>query len=250
MSLCRSLALACLFSTLVSPLAGAKALPPTSLPMVPGDLQSTPQGERIALQGGRSLLWPRQGPLTLQGPNDAVLFQVDLGGKAKRSSGAEALGLEVEETDLGGGTPGKKKYLSGKQAPTGRRLDSAALPGTPSAAEAGQSQRSEVGGIPITTTLFPNGASVWKIEWPAYTEEIYFDKKKSLVSATQTRQQGGLTASLQQYADGSYLRNYSQAAGTFRVTYDANDRSYRLSFANSQGDILAELDCGETCTED
>lgn len=249
MSLCRSLALACLFSTLVSPHAGAKALQPTSLPMVPGDLQSTPQGERIALQGGRSLLWPRQGPLTLQGPNDAVLFQVDLGGTAKRSGGAEALGLEVEETDLGR-RAGQEEI---SQRETGADRTEAGLGGAPR-----HPQRRGGGAKPAKRGRrhphhhHPLSQRRQRLEdrMAGLHRRNLFRQEKEPGQRHPDPPAGGLTASLQQYADGSYLRNYSQAAGTFRVTYDANDRSYRLSFANSQGDILAELDCGETCTED
>jgi len=246
----RTFTLGCCILLLLFSSAYAKDLPIVKDRVLPGELRASSQGDRIYLEGGKSLFWPPQGPLILRGSDGKTLDQVDLSGSAKRQSGAEALGLQVEEVDLGGSMSGKKKYLSGKKAPTGRKLDAGALSTGPNSAEAGQIQKVTVGGIPMSTTSYPNGSSLWHIEWPSYSEDIYFDKKKTLVSDLQSHQQGTTKVSLQQYADGSYLRNYQKAGGTFRVTYDANDQSYRLSFANAQGDLLRELRCETTCSED
>jgi len=228
--------------------AGAKEKGSAPVAAAPGDLRVSGQGTLIFLDEGRRLTWPAQGPLLLQDAKGQVLAQVDLSAKASRQSGAEAMGLTVEETDLGGSLSGKKKYLSGKKAPTGRRLG--ALPDAGLPAEAGTTTQSSVMGVPITTVAYPNGASLWRFEWPGFTEEIFFDKKKSMVHNRQMRKLGGTTVTLQQYADGSFLRHYRQAAGEFSVTFDANDRSYRLVFANAQGETMSEWNCEETCAQE
>jgi len=97
---------------------------------------------------------------------------------------------------------------------------------------------------------FPNGASQWKIEWPGFTEEIFFDKKKSMVSDQQTRKIGAYTVTVKQFADGSFMRHYQNAAGAFGLTFDANDQSYRLVFANADGETLSEWNCEATCSQD
>lgn len=237
-------------SLLLPAIPQAKEKSPLKKEAVPGEFRSGPQGASIALEGGKTLDWPSQGPLVVRGADGKSLYQLDLRGSVKRQSGAEAMGLEVEEVDLGGSRTEKKKYLSGKKAPTGRKLDAAALSAGPNTAEAGQVQKAVVGGVPIVTTTYPNGSSLWHLEWPNFSEDIYFDRRKTMVSDLQSRQQDGVKISLQQFSDGSYQRNYQKNAGTFRVTYDANDQSYRLSFANAQGDLLAELSCETTCSED
>ncbi|MCC6272819.1 MAG: hypothetical protein IT572_05085 [Deltaproteobacteria bacterium] len=228
--------------------AVAKEKGPATVAAAPGDLRASGQGTLIFLDEGRRLAWPAQGSLLLQDARGQVLAQVDLRAQASRQSGAEAMGLTVEETDLGGSLSGKKKYLSGKKAPTGRRLG--ALPDAGLPAEAGTTTQSAVMGVPITTVAYPNGASLWRFEWPGFTEEIFFDKKKSLVHNRQTRKLGGTTVTLQQYADGSFLRHYRQSGGEFGVTFDANDRSYRLVFANAQGETVSEWNCEETCAQE
>lgn len=228
--------------------AGAKEKSPSPAAAAPGDLRVLGQGTLIILDEGRRLTWPAQGPLTLQDAKGEVLARVDLQARASRASGAEAMGLTVEETDLGGSLGGKKKYLSGKKAPTGRQLG--ALPDAGLPAENGTTTRSSVMGIPITTVAYPNGASLWRFEWPGFTEEIFFDKKKSMVHNRQTRKLGGTAVTLQQYADGSFLRHYRRDAGEFSVTFDANDRSYRLVFANAQGETVSEWNCEESCAQE
>ncbi len=240
-------ALALLLFPPAAPAAKDKSSHATA-PAAPGDLRASGQGTQIFLDEGRRLTWPAQGPLTLQDATGEVLARVDLRARASRASGAEAMGLTVEETDLGGSLGGKKKYLSGKKAPTGRRLG--ALPDAGLPAEAGTTTQSSVMGVPITTVAYPNGASLWRFEWPGFTEEIFFDKKKSMVHNRQTRKLGGTTVTLQQYADGSFLRHYRQDAGEFSVTFDANDRSYRLVFANAQGETVSEWNCEETCAQE
>jgi len=235
---------------LSSGLAHAKDKPKTEIPALPGELRSTANGTQIFLEAGRSLLWPSQGPLVLKGPEGVVLAQVNLSMKASHVSGAEAMGLNVEEVDLGGALSQKKKYLNSKKAPTGRGLDANSLKESAQVPEAGSTSKTMVQGVPFTITAFPNGASQWKVEWPEFTEEIFFDKKKSMVSDQQTRRSGAYTVTLKQFADGSYMRHYQNTSGAFGLTYDANDQSYRLVFANAEGETLSEWNCESTCTQD
>lgn len=234
--------------TILSSLTSLSAAETSAPPAAPGELRASNQGTLIYLDEGRRLLWPAQGPLLLQDAKGSSIAQIDLRSKVARQSGAEAMGLTVEETDLGGSMNGKKKYLSGKKAPTGRRLGALPEAGLPN--EAGTSTEAVVQGIPITTIAYPNGASLWKFVWPGFTEEIFFDKKKSMVHNRQTRKLGGTTVTLQQYADGSFLRHYQQTSGEFSITFDANDRSYRLVFANAQGETVSEWNCEGTCAQE
>lgn len=236
-----------IFCFFITP-AFAKGKSAPAMPAIPGDMRDSAQGLQIFVDGGRRLLWPTQGALVLQDAQGTVLAQVDLRAKVTRQSGAEALGLTVEETDLGGSLSGKKKYLSGKKAPTGRRLG--ALPESGLPKESGNTVETIVQGVPVSTVNFPNGASLWKFTWPSFVEEIFFDKKKSMIHNRQTRKLGNVAYTLQQYADGSFMRHYQGSSGEFSVTFDANDRSYRLVFANSEGETLRELNCEESCTEE
>ncbi|MCE9626143.1 MAG: hypothetical protein K8R69_11960 [Deltaproteobacteria bacterium] len=231
-------------------LVHAKDKAKIEIPALPGELRSIGGGTQIFLEGGRSLLWPSQGPLVLKGPEGAVLAQVNLSARASHVSGAEAMGLNVEEVDLGGALSQKKKYLNSKKAPTGRGLDASSLKGPAQVPEAGSTSKTLVQGVPFTITAFPNGASQWKVEWPGFTEDIFFDKKKSMVSDQQTRRVGAYTVTLKQFADGSFMRHYQNAAGAFGLTYDANDQSYRLVFANAEGETLSEWNCESTCAQD
>ena len=237
-----------ILSYLFLPSAFAKGKTGTALPASPGEMRESAQGLQIFVDGGRRLLWPSQGALVLQDTQGSVLAQVDLREKVTRQSGAEAMGLTVEEVDLGGTLSGKKKYLSGKKAPTGRRLG--ALPESSLPKESGNTIEAVVQGIPVTTVNFPNGASLWKFAWPSFVEEIFFDKKKSMVYNRQTRKLGSVAYTLQQYADGSFSRHYQRSSGEFSVIFDANDRSYRLIFANPEGETVQEWNCEETCTEE
>lgn len=215
------------------------------LPPLPGEVI----GQRIYFETGRVLDWPSQDLLVLRGPEGRVLASVDLLGKASKESGTEALGLEVEEADLGG-SANSKKYLGGKKAPKGRRLDGAALAGKPTVDEAGQSKSATRQGIPITTLTYPNGAYLIKFQWPDFIEEVYFDRRKTMVYNQQTRRHGAFTVSLKQFGDGSFSRVYQGPRGELSYTYDANDKSYRFSFQNSQKESLLELNCQETCVSE
>lgn len=222
----------------------AKSSAPTDQNIYPGELRWNGSSAVIYLDAGRQLLWPAQGPLSLSAGGQN-LAKIDLGAAVQKETGTEALGLSVEETDLGGSLSSKKKYLSGKKAPTGRRLSPAALPtGTDGA---GQETQSVIDGVTLSTIQYPNGASLWKWQWPGYREELFFDKKKSLVYNRQLSVNGGMQISLQQFADGSFRRQYQGKNGIFDYVYDANDASYRLSFANPQGEIVSEWSCEQNC---
>src|SRR5215831_8256171 len=150
--------------------ASAKATGFQPFAAAPGELHLGGEGARIFLEAGRTLLWPNQGLLVLEGPDGAVLAKIDLQAKAVRKNGAEAMGLNLEEADLGGSLS-SKKYLKGKKSPVGRSLGSGELGGVPASGEAGQTNRSVVQGIPISIVSYPNGSSFWKLEWPNFTEE-------------------------------------------------------------------------------
>ncbi|HKY63901.1 MAG TPA: hypothetical protein VJR29_10810 [bacterium] len=227
-----------------TPLA-AKDKAAAALPPLPGELRSGSGGAQIFLEKGRSLLWSEQGQLSLRDAKKAVLAEVSLSDKAAHESGAEAMGLAVEETDLGGSMSSKKKYLSGKKAPTGRRLAAGSVGGAP--LEGGNEQKSVVDGIPMTWISYSNGSSLWRIQWPDREEELFFDRKRTLIYNQQTRKQGPFAVTLKQFADGSYQRYFQRDSGEVQVIFDTGDTSYRVAFLNAKGEVLRELDCAETC---
>jgi hypothetical protein len=191
------------------------------------------------------LEWPTGGRATLRGADGGVLANVDPQSVAIKESGTEALGLDVEETDLGGAAGNAKKYLGGKKTPRGRALDAQALAGKSS--EPGKSETATVQGIPITTISYPNGAFLMKWEWPELREELYFDRRRSLIYNEQSRKAGPWQVTLKQFGDGSFSRNYQDERGGLTYTYDANDQSYRFSFYNAKGETTQEVVCQETC---
>ncbi|HKX12046.1 MAG TPA: hypothetical protein VJP40_02750 [bacterium] len=238
----KSLALLMLLAA--APLA-AKEKAGVSLPPLPGELRGGSGATQIYLEGGRTLLWSEQGQLSLRDAKKAVLAEVSLSAKASHQSGAEAMGLAVEETDLGGSMSSKKKYLSGKKAPTGRRLAANSVGGAP--LEGGQEQQGTVDGIPMTWISYSNGASLWRIQWADGEEELFFDRKRSLIYNQQSRKRGAFTVTLKQFADGSYQRYFQRDLGEVQVIYDIDDTSFRIAFLNAKGETLRELNCGETC---
>ncbi len=236
--------LSLLFLLAAAPTA-AKEKPAASLPPLPGELRSGSGGTQIYLEGGRTLLWSEQGGLSLRDAKKAVLAQVSLSAAAAHQSGAEAMGLTVEETDLGGSMSSKKKYLSGKKAPTGRRLAAGSVGGAP--LEGGQEQKGTVDDVPMTWISYSNGSSLWRIQWAEHEEELFFDRKRSLIYNQQSRKQGPFAVTLKQFADGSYQRYFQRESGEVQVIFDAGDTSFRIAFLNAKGETLRELNCGETC---
>jgi hypothetical protein len=203
-------------------------------------------GLQILLEGRRLLRWNREDTVTVLDASGKSLLQVSLLSSAVRESSAEALGVNVEETDLGG-TRGSKRYLDGKKKPSGRSFDAGALAeGTEGGA--GQEQKSSVGGIPLSIRQFPSGASLWRFQWPGETEEIFFDKKKTLIHSQTTRETAGLTVTLTQWAEGSFARQYRRGDAGVTVTYDDNDGSTLFEFFNQKGQPIAQLNCREECS--
>ncbi|HCU26124.1 MAG TPA: hypothetical protein DF383_14000 [Deltaproteobacteria bacterium] len=229
----------CFFLTF-STAASAKSSRSSTPAALPGALQWNGSDAIITLDAGRRLLWPSRGPLILSDASGAFA-KIDLSGQVQKESVAEALGIKVEETDLGGSSSGQKKYLSGKKIPVGRSLNISSLPSA--TAEAGQESSSMVQGVPLRLTLYPNGSSLWKWQWPDFLEEVFFDKRKGFVYNRQERRSGSMEIALQQFADGSFRRQYRNASGIFDYVFDSNDGSYRLSFANPAGEIVAEWTC-------
>ena len=223
----------------------AKEKAATALPPLPGEIRSASGGIQIYLEGGRVLNWSDQGSLTLRDAKKTVLAEVVLSAKARHESGAEAMGLAVEETDLGGSMSAKKKYLSGKKAPTGRTLAAGAVGGAP--LEGGQEQKATVDGVPMTWISYSNGSSLWRIDWGNREEELFFDRKRTLIYNQQSRKQGPYSVVLKQFADGSYQRYFQRDSGEVQVIFDSGDMSYRLAFLNGKGETLRELSCEDTC---
>jgi hypothetical protein len=232
-------------------LPGAFAAKPQNLPATPrpGETTSSSGGIRIFLEEGRSLTWSSGGVLQLQEANGVASAQVDLKTRAKKTGGAEAMGLEVEEADLGGGSGGKG-YLRGKKDPKGRALDPSAVGSTPDETAQGQSQSQVVAGVKITQTKFPNGSYQLDFDWGKASETVFFDKRSTMVWDEIAGSAGPLRYRLRQWADGSFSRVYRDKSGEVNYSYDAISRSYRLIFANAGGEIVAEASCDGTCSLD
>jgi len=212
----------------------------------PGSIVSSPDGTRIVLDPSRSLLW-KQASVTLLDARGQSLQQIDLAAKGKKESGVEALGLEVEEADLGGSMR-QKSYLSGKKKPQGRAFDKGALTG---GAAIGDKKESAVDGVKMTVVTYPNGASEWSFLWPnGDSETHYFDKRRSVVVSELNRSVGGMQYQLKQWAEGSYLRHYSNESGAVSATYDARDPAAQIEFFNRDGERLTSLTCQATCSKD
>lgn len=211
---------------------------------VPGEILSMSGGHRITLEGGRFLLWTPDGKIKIQ--EGTQMMVVNLKATPKKNGGAEAMGLDVEETDLGG-QYGTKSYLRHKKQPKGRALDPSSVRGGPSEKERSQSSVKTVQGIPIKTTKFPNGSFSLDINWGKTQERVFFDRRNTLIWVEETRPVSDLDYSLKQWADGSFSRRYRQAGGEVHYTYDSIDESYRIIFKNPQGKIVAEAYCDRRC---
>jgi hypothetical protein len=211
---------------------------------VPGEVLPMSGGQRITLEGGRFLLWTPDGKVQIQ--EGSKMLVVNLKATPKKTGGAEAMGLDVEETDLGG-QYGTKSYLRHKKQPKGRALNPSSVGGGPSEKERGQSSVKTVQGIPIKTTKFPNGSFSLDINWGKTREVVFFDRRNTLIWVEETRPVSGLDYSLKQWADGSFSRRYRQAGGEVDYTYDSIDESYRIIFKNPRGKIVAEAYCDRRC---
>ncbi len=213
---------------------------------LPGEIYSSAGGVEIRFDDGRLLRWQGGKTVVVQSKEGKGIVTVDLSSTVKKESGTEALGLGVEETDLGGSLSSKKKYLTGKKDPKGRGLDASQLKGV--AEQGGSKKQFSAQGISMTTTEFPNGASLLKINWPASSEDDYFDKRRSLISSEQIRKAGDLTYTLKQWTNGSFLRSYQRKEGEVQFLYDNSDESYRYTFLNAKGEVVQELGCSkESC---
>lgn len=227
---------------LVSPVQAASG---PALENLPGSWQASGGGVRIYLENSLQVLWPAAGNITLQQTGSPPLT-VDLKATPQSTDGAEALGLDVEETDLGGG--GKSgRYLQNKKQPKGRRLDPSAVGKVPEATDQGKSTQSTVLGIPITRTDYANGATRLEFNWGRTTEEVFLDRRETLVSVELRRKEGGLEYRLKQWGDGSFSRLYSRPQGEVEWTYDALGHTYRLRVANGEGQTLREWACHPRC---
>lgn len=227
--------------------AAAKAPAAAADPVRPGQITERGGAYEIALEQGRSLRWAAGDQVSVLDNSGKNLLTVSLQAAASKESSSEAMGISVEETDLGG-SMSSKSYLSGKKKPQGRAFNPSSLADQPTASQADKEQKTTVDGIAITTVDFVNGASLLRFAWPDATEEIYFDRKKTMVHSDNVRKQGGLTVGLKQWAEGSYARRYLRGDAGVTVTYDDNDGSYLFEFFNGKGELLNQLNCRETCT--
>lgn len=214
----------------------------------PGETASSGGHTQIYLEEGRVLNWSPDGVLRIQEAGGATSVQVDLKSKIKKVGAAEAMGLEVEEADLGGG-PGKG-YLRGKKDPKGRALNPGAVGSAPEEGGQGQSQSTVAGGVKIIQTKYPNGSYQVEFDWGKSTETVFFDKRSTMVWDEIRGSAGGLQFQKRQWADGSFSRVYKEKSGEVNYSYDSISRSYRLIFANSGGEIIAEASCDGTCSLD
>ena len=238
-----SLSFFLLFFGLTISFVAAKTSPSASpeLAPLPGEIRLNASGSEIFFENGQRLSWLTQGLLQLKDKSGVLLSQVDLKQQVEDESATEALGLGVEETDLGGSRSGKS-YLKGKKQTQGKRFDETALAGK-SAADVGQESRSEVQGIQIISTDYPNGSSLLQFLGAAWNEKVYFDRRKSFVYSEQVQTMGAWTYTLQQWAEGSFLRSYKNASGELRYQYDPMDASYRYTFFNAKNQKIASLFC-------
>ncbi len=235
---------------LISPcaLSASRPIHAEALP-IPGELRSSGNTWKIFFEGGWVLNGPLTGPWLLQGNDGKTVAQLDLRTVREKKVGAEALGIEVEEADLGS-HGSSKSYLKGKKVPKGRALNPEALSASPENATPTQENTQQVQGIPITFTQYPNQSYRIKFAWGKTTEEAFFDGRNTLIQVVQTRQEGPWTITLEQWADGSFKRRYQNSNATLQHTYDSIDESYRVSLINPQGEILNEVYCQETCSQE
>jgi hypothetical protein len=222
------------------PIDRAVAAAPTGFDFasLPGEIRSSGNGLAVRLDDGQSFRWPQGTVITVFSKEGKNIATVDLSTKIKKETGTEALGLEVEESDLGGSFSSKKKYLAGKKSPKGKTLSASQLKGTP---DQGRTKKEfSAQGIPMTITELPNGASLLHIQWPGSVEEDYFDKRRSLITSEQTRKVGDIVYTLKQWTNGSYLRSYQRKEGELQFLYDNGDQSYRYTFLNPKGEVVEE----------
>lgn len=212
----------------------------------PGTWQGSGGGIKIYLEGSRILDWDAGGKISLHRKGGSPI-KLDLKAAPQSTDGAEALGLDVEETDLGG-SGSAKTYLKGKKQPKGRPLDPTKVGSQPGAKDQGKVTQNKVMGIPITQTKYANGARQLRFDWGKTQEEVYFDNRGTLVWVEISRSSGGTQWTLKQYGDGSFSRNYQRSSGEVEWIYDALSGNYRLRLANPSGQEIAELVCSPTCS--
>lgn len=236
------------FFLLAPPIHGKEKVP--ALSPLPGKTSLGPGGIRINLEGGRVLWWLSDGTLRVQEPGGAVSVQVDLKTKPRSTGGAEAMGLDVEESDLGGRL-GDKNYLKGKKNPKGRKLDPNALAAAPEEAAKGQRRTRTVAGVVMAETKYPNGSYQLEFNWGDGKETVFFDRRNTLMWMELQEGSAPLKPTIRHWSDGSFTRTYRGQGGELSYNYDALSKSYRLVFSNARGETVAEAGCdGGPCSLD
>lgn len=208
--------------------------------LIPGTLLQQSSADLFILDRGWHLYWPSSGSLQVRNVQGQVLAQVNLSQRPIAEGRAEAHGLEVEESDLGGGGGGR--YLQGKKQPKGRKFKSENLSSATPTAQAQVSSK-QVQGIKISTQQFPNGAKILEWDWGQTQESVFLDRRETLVWVKQERKTPRGNISLQQFGDGSFTRRLEKGKASFAYTWDTLSNSAQLSFKNAQGEAIAEFRC-------
>ncbi len=212
-----------------------------------GNIQEKSGQLQINFDQGRLLTWTIDGNVVLKDAKGTILAKANLNDKVKKVGGGEAMGLQVDETDLGGSLPTSKDYLKNKHVVHGRELDASVGSVSNENSDIKSSETNTTQGIAYKKTLFSNGAYTYQISWPGETEELYFDYKGNIRWNKKTSALNNLKIAKTQWVDGSYTRQYINNQGSVNYAYDANDSLWRISVSNAQKDNLFELHCSQSC---
>jgi len=236
------LALLFFYSNLVLPSYAGPSL-------LPGAIVNKGGNYLFILEEGRQAEWSPSGTVTVKDVKGKTIVTVNLKEKAKKVSGSQALGLGVEETDLGGSLPTNKIYLQNKRVVKGRAL-SEKIAGAPLNVENSDVKTVETGsaqGINFKKTLYNNGAFAYRMEWPGEIEEAYFDLRGNLRWNRKQTHVGPITYTRTQWADGSYTRQFSDNNGSMTYASDTIEGYARFGFNNANQDSLVEITCSPAC---
>ncbi len=211
--------------------------------LYPGQILKTPVGSKIILESHRVLYWPQQGPVILKNSQGQELARADLSSPALQENKAD--NSELIESDLGS-QGSKKSYLKGRKDPRGKAFREKAN-SQESEKNKTQNTESNVAGVRVIETLYPNQAKKLTFYWSSGIEEVHFDRRGSFLSASTAKKIGPFDYQLEQWMEGSYQRRFKQSQGEVRTTYDTHDNSIRLEFFNAQGQAVSRFSCLEIC---
>lgn len=203
--------------------------------------------EKLTFSGSRYIEWADNGEILLKDANNKLITKLSLLAKAKKNSGASSLGLDVEETDLGGETS-SKTYLKNKRVVHGKQLDSSVGSIASDTIDIKNVETANIAGTSFKKTYFQNGAYAYQINWGvgsagAETEEVYFDAKGNLRYNKKSQKISQYTKSRTVWVDGSISEQYQNAQGAVNHTIDSQDNTSRFAFSNSGNEVLSEVSC-------